>query len=377
MLPSSISRHSRLAFAAGTGAGNSAVVLEDTIDAEFAFDENAETIDFAPPVTLDATYEIDHCALLISALSRQIIHDECDVVEAEVDERSRIRAVLGRLENSSARTVSPEHEELLARMRRFAADTNTDECNELEFGADSAKEIPYVVFDEQVLFEEPSHSRMRVHVELLPDGRRLETFSNGSMLTKDVLGRVVEVRSTFGDCLFLEYSSFGHLEEFARTDSKGFIHSFGKREKHGVAVRDAEGRVRAAGESMTIDPCGCFYLHTLDGQYFSLDLVSGTHCERRRIFQSNGSVDFLTAIFAHDGFRMASMYAVSGGARTCYRFYGRDGTIVEFLSEEDVRFCRPAMACAPGTRPVHKTWLKRAQARTAWESVHDYLSRVS
>jgi hypothetical protein len=167
------------------------------------------------------------------------------------------------------------------------------------------------------------------------------------------------------------------LDSFSRTDSKGFAHSSGKREKHGVTVRDAEGRVRAAGESMTIDPWGCLYLHTLDGQFFCLDLVSGTHSERRRILRPGGSIDFLTAIFAHDGFRMASMYAVSGGKSTRYRFYGRDGTIVEFSSEENVKSCRPTHACAPGTKPVHKTWLKRPQARTAWESVFDYLSRVS
>lgn len=332
-----------------------------------------EVLDFSP--RLEPTYEIDHHALVISALSRQIVDAEDDLEESGIDERSCIRAVLERIDFASTRAVSAEHEELLARMRQFAQDC-PEEMDE-DFSPPGSDVLPsVVVLEEEIAFERPAHSKLRVHIETLPDGRRIETFSNGSMLTKDALGRVVEVRSTYGDCLFLAYGAFGHLEEFARTDSRGFMHSSGRLEKHGVTVRDAEGRVRAAGESMTIDPRGGFYLHTLDGQYFALDLVTGTHSERRRIFQANGTVDFLTAIFAHDGFRMASMYAVSGGTIR-YRFYGRDGTIIEFHCDDDVRDCRPSVACAPGTKPVHKTWLKRSQGRTAWQSVFDYLSRVS
>ncbi|MBY0551710.1 MAG: hypothetical protein K2W95_30785 [Candidatus Obscuribacterales bacterium] len=337
---------------------------------ESAADQGGELLDFSPP-SLGAEDDSD----LISALSRRILPETSE----EEAERMRILAVLERLEYTASRVSSPEHLELLARMRSFA--TTIDQQPEtFEPPCAIGLTQPFcneAVVDVSIRFDEPARSRMNVHVELLPGGKRMETFSNGSMLTKDGLGRVVEVRSTFGDCLFLEYSAFGHLESFTRIDSKGFAHSDGKREKHGVTVRDAEGRVRAAGESMTIDPWGCLYLHTLDGQYFSLDLVAGTHCERRRVLNPGGSVDFLTAIFAHDGFRMASMYAVTGGKSIRYRFYGRDGTVVEFSSEDDVKSCRPTLSCAPGTKPVHKTWLKRPQARTAWESVFDYLSRVS
>lgn len=370
MLPSCISRHTRRAFADGAGAGGLAAGLLTFIDD--AADDSGELLDFSPPPSSDDND-------LITALSRQILPETSE----EEAERLRILSMLERLEYAS-RVATPEHQELLSRMRSFAdAASQRDilQCEEESFEPPATlpvyggEEAPIV--DVSIRFEEPARSRMNVHVELLASGKRLETFSNGSMLTKDGLGRVVEVRSTYGDCLFLEYSAFGHLESFTRTDSKGFAHSAGKREKHGVTVRDAEGRVRAAGESMTIDPWGCLYLHTLDGQYFSLDLVAGTHCERRRVLNPGGSVDFLTAIFAHDGFRMASMYAVTGGKSIRYRFYGRDGTVVEFSSEEDVKSCRPTLSCAPGTKPVHKTWLKRPQARTAWESVFDYLSRVS
>lgn len=371
MKPSCISRHTRRAFADGAGAGGLAAGLLNFI--EDTFDHGGELLDFSPPSPAEDDSD------LISALSRQILPETSE----EEAERMRILAVLERLEYTASRVSSPEHQELLARMRSFTTtlDQQESDCETFEppsvisLTQSFCNESPVV--DVSIRFDEPARSRMHVHVELLPGGKRMETFSNGSMLTKDGLGRVVEVRSTFGDCLFLEYSAFGHLESFTRIDSKGFAHSDGKREKHGVTVRDAEGRVRAAGESMTIDPWGCLYLHTLDGQYFSLDLVAGTHCERRRVLNPGGSVDFLTAIFAHDGFRMASMYAVTGGKSIRYRFYGRDGTVVEFSSEEDVKSCRPTLSCAPGTKPVHKTWLKRPQARTAWESVYDYLSRVS
>lgn len=386
MLPSSSSRHTRRAFFGETRASGIAEILAMNCGDVATIAE--QCFELPEPVASDVSLEpvhqavasvnpfalrIDRDALLISALSRQIVDDDSSLNQIE-DDRCTVRAVLERLDAAYTRAISAEHEELLARMRRFAEESSDDFDGEL-LDFTPAQESVEVECD--VLFERPAHSRMQVHIELLPNGGRVESFSNGSMLTKDGLGRVVEVRSTYGDCLFLEYSGFGHLEAFTRTDSKGFLHSFGKRDKHGVAVRDAEGRVRAAGESMTIDHRGCFYLHTLDGQYFLLDLVTGTHCERRKIFRSDGRVDFLTGIFAHDGFRMANMYAVNGGIGTRYRFYGRDGTIVEFLSEEDIKSCRPVAACAPASKPVDKTWLKRAQARTAWESVYDYLARVS
>jgi hypothetical protein len=224
------------------------------------------------------------------------------------------------------------------------------------------------------------------HIEAVADGTRVEYFFAGSKVVKDVLGRVVEVQSQYGDCLYLRYGIFGNIDAFQRTDCAGRTHSEGRKDKHGVVVRDTEGRVRAAGESMSIDPRGCFYLHGIEGQYFSLDLVSGIHSERRRISDERGS-RFVTSLFTHDGFRMATMFGpprglpgTTSGAeprQLYFRFYGRDGTVIEFASEDDLLDLRPLVVSAPATRSVHKHWPSRRQAVTAWESVHDYLMRVS
>jgi hypothetical protein len=233
-----------------------------------------------------------------------------------------------------------------------------------------------------------TRGKLQPLVETTPDGGRLEMFAGGSKLVKDVLGRVVEVHSQYGDGMYLRYGIFGRLEAFQRTNAWGHTHSEGSRDKNGVVVRDHEGRVRAVGESMTIDPRGCFYLHSLEGQYFSLDLVLGLHSERRRVVDEHGRERFVTSLFTHDGFRMATMYGpvldegddiAFGGmpAPPCLRFYGRDGTLIEFASDDDLVELRPLCVSSPAMRPVHKGWLDRRQAGTAWESVHEYLMRVS
>src|SRR5262249_44152791 len=133
-------------------------------------------------------------------------------------------------------------------------------------------------------------------------------------------------------------------------------------------------------------PRGCFYLHGIDGQYFSLDLVAGIHSERRRISDEHGN-RFVTSLFTHDGFRMATMFgpckrqsATTSGVdhrHLQFRFYGRDGTVIDFKSEDDLLDMNPLVVSAPAARAVHKHWMSRRQAVTAWESVHDYLMRVS
>jgi hypothetical protein len=229
-------------------------------------------------------------------------------------------------------------------------------------------------------------ARGRRHPEVIstPEGGRVELFDAGSRVVKDVMGRVVEVHSQYGDCLFLQYGDFGKIDSFKRTDAQGKTHSDGRQDKHGVVVRDQEGRVRAAGESMTVDPRGCFYLHGIEGQYFSLDLVTAMHSERRSIADEQGGARFVTSHFTHDGFRMATMFGplidggTAGGAPPArFRFYGRDGTIIEFASEDDLFELKPTLVSVPAARPVHDGWLSRRQAVTAWESVHDYLMRVS
>ncbi len=235
----------------------------------------------------------------------------------------------------------------------------------------------------QVSWYELVRSLRARKLEILTDGKRQETFSDGAILLKDSVGRVIEARSNVGDSLYFTYGRLGALESFTRTDAAGATHSTGRYERHGVIVRDAEGRVRAAGESMTVDSTGGVYLHGVDGQYFCLDVVRGLFRERRRVGPMHGGPAVMTALFAGDGFRMATVVfrdatkddSTRGGA--CFRFYGRDGSLVEFACEEDVRRLHPRRVSAPATLPVRAGLGKQVQARTAWQAVYEYLARVS
>jgi len=228
-------------------------------------------------------------------------------------------------------------------------------------------------------------------VEVFADGQRIEYFDNGSQIAKDPLGRVTEVKSASAEQLSFQYDSCGNLDSFVRTDARAATHSDGRRDKHGIVVRDPEGRVRAAGESMTVDPLGCLCIHNFDGQFVSIDMVRGLHIERRRLPDSQGAWQMVTAVFAHDGFRMASQFLDCSpglGGRRSYglvsdpadndvlRFYGRDGSLVEFDSEEELRRIRPARVLAPGSLHVDSIWRGKHQAGTAWGSVREYLEII-
>ncbi len=235
-------------------------------------------------------------------------------------------------------------------------------------------------------------------VEVLVDGQRIEYFDNESEISKDALGRVTEVKSSASERVSFQYDSCGNLDSFVRTDGRGSPHSDGRRDKHGIVVRDPEGRVRAAGESMTVDPLGCLCIHNFDGQFVSIDLVRGLHIERRRLPDSQGRWQMVTAVFAHDGFRMACQFydcaAMYAGAGTgglssrpyrvsadanegdVLRFYGRDGSLVEFDAEEELRRLRPARVLAPGSVHVDTNWRGKHQAGTAWGAVREYLEII-
>lgn len=213
-------------------------------------------------------------------------------------------------------------------------------------------------------------------VEALPGGKRLEAYENGSVVIKDGLGRVSEVHAASGDSLFLCYGSFGLLESFRQIAAEGVNRFTAERDRHGVKVRDQGGRVCAAGEFMSVDPYGRLYVHSADGQFFGLDLVTGKHVERRRVQQGNTASPFITAAFTCDGFRMSTMFSHAGFCQdSVYRFYGRDGTMIEFLSEQDLREMQPSRVMAAVAKEFKKTagW----QAATAWQSVWEYLQDFS
>ncbi|HNB21148.1 MAG TPA: hypothetical protein PKZ32_01940 [Candidatus Melainabacteria bacterium] len=227
-------------------------------------------------------------------------------------------------------------------------------------------------------------------LKLLPAGRRLESLDNGANIIKDSLGRVIEVRSPLGPVLRARYDEKGHLRFFVRTDKAGNIQSYGESDAQGVVVHDPEGRVRAAGESMAIDRVGRLSIVRKDGQFWSIDLARGLHVERRQMVDEDGQWKAITAVFAYDGFRMVTRFqsmdgrefdeesgclkpTISSVVKEEIRLYGRDGSCVQFNSEEAIEELRPARVWPPASRAVDKRYRNRWQAGTAWQAVREYL----
>jgi hypothetical protein len=236
---------------------------------------------------------------------------------------------------------------------------------------------------------------MVVGVKNLPLGRRIESHENGAMLEKDELGRVTQIRAQSGEIISVYYGRDGAPEGFVRTDARGVLHSVAACAAQGVVLRDENGRVRAAGDSLSIDPLGRISICRSDGQYWSIDLARQMLSEKRRLADQTGKWTALTAVFAADGFRMMTLFqkltpapgkstvrsqddanriwsraAVESGH---FRFYGRDGSTIEFTSEEALASLIPAHVSSPGVRPIEPRWHARHQAGTAWQSVHEYV----
>ncbi len=223
----------------------------------------------------------------------------------------------------------------------------------------------------------------------LPDGERIERFENGAELKKDALGRVRHIRSGLGVSIAIAYDNDGQPQGFVRSDRNGQMHSVGERDRHGVVVRDIEGRVRAAGESMSVDPSGCLSVRRFDGQFWSLDLVKELHIERRSIVGRDGAWNFLTAVFASDGFRMMTRFQSLQGEdgpagdrfhwlaaepSGTFRFYGRDGSVIQFEGEDQLTDVKPQNVWAPGSRAIDPNFRGHHQAGTAWDSVQEYVT---
>jgi hypothetical protein len=258
---------------------------------------------------------------------------------------------------------------------------------QLQPNAENSESEPKYLEDNVVY----SHSiNSKIYTENTACGGRLEFLETGGYIFKDVLGKVMEVCSRSGDCLNLEYSSLGNLKAFSRVNAKGVLHSCGNMEKHGVIVRDSEGRVRARGENMTVDTLGRLFVHDIKGQYFSVDLLSQMFSERRlvdtNIKQGVYEGKYITAVFAYDGFRMATffvryinnlkknIYKTCENGDTSFRFYGRDGSIAEFRSLDDLQEMKPKKVLAAGSIFVRPEYRNNKQAATCWQAVYEYLS---
>lgn len=231
---------------------------------------------------------------------------------------------------------------------------------------------------------------MKPSFELESGLDRIEVFANGSEVVKDVLGRVKEVRSTNGIYMSFTYSIEGHLISFVRCDRLGTVHSYGEKDRHGVVVRDSNGRVMAQGEQMTVDGSGCLSIRKSDGQFWSVDAVRGIHRERRLLQNENGRLYGLTALFTADGFRMMTRFhpeaslstpvAVALSACTepllhfggIFRFYGRDGSMIQFDSEAALKKENPTHVWPAKSVNVEAAFKGKGQARSAWDAVRDY-----
>lgn len=397
MVLNPVPRHSRRDFTGKVNA--SACGILGALNGPGA--QECEIIDFSPPpLAASSRPSADDGSKLLAMLATEIqsTHGEQFDFSPAADDISVQRAganYLAKIADSDIVDLrGAERLALIESMRRRLLEAQEEESVYEDSGetlfherANSADEA-FKSFEREPIddnYLQKASKRMHLHVEILSCGKRVETFDNGSIVCKNALGRVTEIFSSFGDSFYFTYGEQGELFSFTRTSKTGNVHSRGERGQDSVSVRDAEGRVKAIGESMSVDPCGCFYLHSKDGQYFCLDLVGGIHSERRRLINADGKVEYITSAFAHDGFRMATLYASAvsrnssrGPLRaTTYRFYGRDGTAIEFVSEDHLRESRPSRSLPPGSFPVNSTWIHARQAHTAWESVKEYLSRVS
>ena len=251
-------------------------------------------------------------------------------------------------------------------------------------------------------------------------GSRVETFPTGARVLKDGVGHVREIVSAGGVTVTFKYDDHGHLSAFVRTDSKGTIHSLAEADRHGVVLRDAGGRVKAQGESMQVDACGCVSIARQDGQFWSLDLVRNVNIERRLLPDEHGNWFSMTALFSSDGFRMATRFrkvkpedlsftaTASGGYAPAvadpgsgpvqrmvdgtiatlapgridflsqedsgtYRFYGRDGSVIDFASDDELKQLKPSRVMAASSRQVEGSHRGKRQAGTAWEALREYV----
>jgi hypothetical protein len=220
------------------------------------------------------------------------------------------------------------------------------------------------------------------------EGHRVESYENGARVMKDELGRVVEVSSHANQQMFITYSKAGFLSAFCLLDAFGNVLLVGEQDASSVIVKGAKGQIQAVGEYMSVGPNGCLTVHRLDGQFWSVDLVLNTFTERRFMVDRNKRTHCLTAIFSDDGFRMMTRFQAlptdgpgdsehlnyhGNPAQVTLRFYGRDGSMIEFDSDENLESVKPSLVQPAAKQRLHG----KRNNRTAWDAVERYLEFAS
>lgn len=205
------------------------------------------------------------------------------------------------------------------------------------------------------------------------DGGRIQT--NG-------LKKIVEICSIAGDRITFQYSSAGELHAFTRFSPAGAVVSNGVDSDGRVVVKDASGRVLLNGEGMSLTASGCLTIGEGPGQTLSIDLLRAVYTERKLVESESGSRFALTAMFALDGFRTVTCFQPllnngNGGRaeessqeQVFMRFYGRDGSMLSFDSEENLKSFSPSQIEPPGSKLVKSVFVEESPAHTAWDAVH-------
>lgn len=212
---------------------------------------------------------------------------------------------------------------------------------------------------------------------------RYEDTSQGARIIKDALGRVLYVKSPRQIALSYTYDPAGRLVYWMKTDGAGHVHLVGEcvydnlieNKDRIVTVRDGMGRIISQGHSASVSPDGTLTVRRLDGQYWSVDIIRELSVERRTIERSDVNWNFVTALMAEDGFRLASKFqALHTNDTTKFRFYGRDGSVVQFDSEDALMAKQADNSYPQGSRDIHPQFSYREgkKARTAWDAVYEY-----
>jgi hypothetical protein len=227
------------------------------------------------------------------------------------------------------------------------------------------------------------------YTQSFKEGHRVDSYENGARVTKDELGRVVEVSSHTNQQMFITYSKAGFLSAFCLLDAFGNVLLVGEHNDSGVVVKGSKVQIQAVGEYMSVGPNGCLTVHRLDGQFWSIDLVLSTFTERRFMVDSYKRAHCLTAIFSDDGFRMMTRFQAlssdatndvehafshqSSSAQVTLRFYGRDGSMIEFDSDENLESVKPSLVQPAAKQRLHG----KRNNRNAWDAVERYLEFAS